>query len=231
MSDGKYSGDKVLDIMSANARNRNNAIEKLIRKYIFDELSPNARVAEFGAGKGEFIFRFMNIPGIELSAIEVDKGYAAILSEKIKVYSSLNEIEGELDGIFLIDVLEHIEDDMQILKQLYDKLKKNGRLFIYVPARMELYSAFDKSIGHYRRYSKKKLRKIVTGAGFTISTVQYHDLFGYFASAANKMFSSNGQLNPRAVKIYDTLFFPVSSFVELFMAPIGKSIFLYASKE
>lgn len=231
MSDAKYQGDKVLDIMSSNATNRNRSIEKLIHKHIFKNIPKGARVLEFGAGKGEFIFRFTDVSEVELSAIEVDSDYSAKLSEKVKVYNSLNEVEGELDGIYLIDVLEHIEDDAQILRQFYTKLKKNGRLFIYVPARMELYSAFDKRIGHFRRYSLKQINELVTEAGFKIHTSRYHELLGYFASGLNKLFNRSGDLNPNAVKMYDVLLVPVTNMVErLTKVPIGKSIYISARK-
>jgi len=224
-----YSGDEVLGIISEYAPNRNRSIERLIRKNIFEKLKTPARVLEFGAGKGEFAFRFLNIPEIELHAIEIDKAYRTILIRQMNTFGTIEETDGNYDAIYLIDVLEHIEDDELILKKLFQKLNPGGRIFIYVPARKELYSEFDRSIGHFRRYSMRQLKNIVQSPGFKIEKARYHELAGYFASAANKIFNKSGRLNPKAVRFYDKWILPVSNLVEI-IGPItiGKSIYICA---
>jgi hypothetical protein len=225
-----YNGKKVLDIMSQYAPNRNRSIEALIRKNIFEKIKTPARVMEFGAGKGEFAFRFLNIPGIELHAVEIDKLYRQILEKKVRTFETIEETEKKYDAIYLIDVLEHIEDDAMMLKKLFERLNYGGRIFIYVPARMELFSEFDKSIGHFRRYSLRQLKRMVKDAGFIIEKSRYHELSGYFASAANKLFNKSGNLNPKAVRFYDKWLLPVSNIVEsIGPITIGKSIYICAT--
>ena len=51
-----------------------------------------------------------------------------------------------------MNVLEHIEDDKEELNIAVSKLNQGGHLIILVPAHNELYSKFDKEIGHFRRY-------------------------------------------------------------------------------
>jgi SAM-dependent methyltransferase len=226
-----FTGDEALDVMSENAPNRNNFIEQLIRKYIFENLPKGARVLEFGAGKGQFVFRFYKMENIELLATEIDENYLKTLSTVVKTYTDLDDIPGQLDGIFLIDVLEHIENDAEFVRKFYSKLKPNGRLFIYVPARMELYTEWDKNVGHYRRYTLPQLKKVVTDGGFKIKKARYHELLSYFASLAGKVMKG-AQENPKAVKFYDSVIVRSTNFIERFVpAPIGKSIWLYAEKE
>lgn len=233
MSLNQYSGNDVLDTMSKYAPNRNKSIEKLIVKNLkLDDIDQPVKILEFGAGKGEFIRRFICRKNLNLFAVEIDNSYAKSLSSIVKVFNSMDEVSIELDCIYLIDVLEHLENDQLFLNQFYDKLKVGGRLFIYVPARMELYSAFDKKIGHFRRYSLKELKAKTMAAGFTIETLRYHELFGYAALWINKLLSKNADLNSSAVKLYDKFLVPATNFIEKFInVPIGKSIYLSARKE
>ena len=232
MNSVKYSGDTVLDIISLHAPNRNRSIEKLIVENLkLDVYNQTMKILEFGAGKGEFIRRFIPRKNLNLFAVEIDTSYVKSLSSIVKVFNSMDEVSVELDCIYLIDVLEHLENDQFFLKQFYDKLKVGGRLFIYVPARMELYSSFDKKIGHFRRYTLKELRTKATAEGFTIEELRYHELLGYGASWINKLFGNNGDLNPTAVKMYDKILVPLTNFIEkLIPVPIGKSIYLSARK-
>ena len=233
MSDFHYTGDDVLDIMEKYAPNRNSSIEKLIILHLgLDESGTAYRVLEFGAGRGEFIKRLICRKNLELIAVDTDLSYINRLSEHVKAYSSIDEVPGELDCIYLIDVLEHLEDDKYFLKKFYDKLKKNGKLFIYVPARMELYSAFDKKIGHFRRYTKAELKTKVLEVGFNVNVIRYHELLGYIASYMNKMSSKSPDLSINSVKVYDKVLVPTTNFIERFIhVPIGKSIYLSAVKE
>jgi hypothetical protein len=97
---------------------------------------------------------------------------------------------------------------------------------------MELYSSFDKKIGHFRRYELKELKMKVLKAGFTIDVIYYHDMLGYFASWLNKKFSKSADLNPKWVRRYDRFLVPVTNFIERFMSvPIGKSIYVTAIKQ
>lgn len=62
-----------------------------------------------------------------------------------------------IDAIILLNVLEHIEDDIGTLKQIYRILKSNGILILEVPAGPHLYDAHDKICLHFRRYKLTKL--------------------------------------------------------------------------
>ena len=214
----QYEGDGVLGIMEKYAPNRNASVEKLIVAHLrLDKPNQHFRILEFGAGKGEFIKRFIKFKNIEVQAVETDLSYIEKLSKTVKVFRAIEDVPDGLDCIYLIDVLEHLEDDRYFLNCFFEKLKKNGRMFIYVPARMELYSAFDKKIGHYRRYTKKELKDKVTEAGFTVEVIRYHEVLGYFASMFNKMAGGSPDLNVNAVKFYDNVLVPSTNFIEKYI--------------
>lgn len=224
-----YAGDKILNLFSTYAINRNNSIERLIRKCQVLNKTGNIRLLEFGAGKGEFINRFKEEKNIKTIAVEQDPTYRILLSENHEVYEKIDDVQGEIDLIFLIDVLEHLNDDEAYLKIFHDKIKKGGTLFIYVPARMELYSDFDKAIGHFRRYSKKELVEKLMKAGFQIEECRYHELLGYVASAIHNKWMSQKEPTATSVQIYDKVLVPLTNFIEKWInPPIGKSLYLFA---
>lgn len=227
-----YTGDEVLETMNEYAVNRNNQIFGLILKY-FKVGMQNTRhqnTLEFGAGRGEFIDRFKQYPKIETFAAEIDPIYIKTLKRKHKVIEDIFHCKVKFDNVLAIDVFEHIEDDVAMLKIIYATMKKGGKLFIYVPARPELYSRFDKRIGHYRRYVLSELRSKVGQAGFSVEKAYYHDFLGYFAAIFNKL-TSRGDLNPKMVKLYDRLFFPLTMIAESIISPpFGKSICLLARR-
>ena len=83
------------------------------------------------------------------------------------------------DAVGMFDVLEHILDDSTALLSCSRLLKKNGMLYITVPARPELWSVYDDISGHKRRYTKDSLVKALTVAGFRIRSVSYFGFFQY----------------------------------------------------
>ena len=73
----------------------------------------------------------------------------------------------------MFDVLEHIEDDVATLRQVYTLLKPGGHMFATVPAFQFLFSADDAEAGHFRRYSLSRLTQACTEAGFTVAFASY----------------------------------------------------------
>lgn len=67
-----------------------------------------------------------------------------------------------------MDVLEHLEDDLQAARELYRVLRQDGVLVVAVPADPTLWSAHDEAVSHLRRYTRETLREVLESAGFTI---------------------------------------------------------------
>src|SRR5262249_39577448 len=66
----------------------------------------------------------------------------------------------QFDTIIYIDVLEHIDNDREELKQAASHLRPGGHLIVLSPAHQRLFSPFDAAIGHFRRYNRSMLRTI-----------------------------------------------------------------------
>lgn len=226
----RYVGKDNLDVM-AEAHIYNDYLLASLEKSIDKE---HMKILDFGAGKGEFADKVQEaFEKCELIALEPDKSLLCC-SNKIDRTISLSEINDDsLDLIYSFNVLEHIENDTQTLAQLYNKLKKNGKLILYVPAFPCLYSDMDKRVGHWRRYTKKELVAKVQNAGFKIVSCHYKDGIGWVASWLYKLQkNSHGNINPRLLKFYDKWVMPFSILWDkiTFGLILGKNIWLEAQK-
>ena len=193
-------------------------------------LARGRRVLDFGAGSGTFAHT-LAAQGVEVVAVEPASG----LREKLTVrkHADVSEVAAaSVDLVYSFNVLEHIEDDAAALAQLRRVLRPGGRLLLYVPAFMLLYSEMDRRIGHVRRYRKQALKRLVRAAGFEVEDVRHADSVGFLAALAFRALGPrDGALNPRAVRFYDRYVFPLSRLLDLGFDPvIGKNLILRAKK-
>lgn len=222
----EYSGSGSLEIMSA-AENYNTYLLHLVCAYA----KPTDSILDFGAGIGTFSIPLKK-KGFDISAVETDLNQLKRVSESgITSFSSIEKTHNETyDYIFSLNVLEHIEDDVSLLKMCRDKIKPGGRLLIYVPAFQILYSSMDKNVGHFRRYTRAELLGKVNSAGFHVIKNEYVDCIGFFASLLFKFFGNDdGSINKKALIVYDRYFFPLSRAADMFFNRFfGKNVFLLA---
>ena len=126
----------------------------LIKKFI------KGKFVEVGAGKGGLVPFYKKLSN-DITIIEPEKKLYKILkkkysNKKIKIKNqTITNVNNKFDTIIYYDVLEHIKDDLNEVKNAKKKLKKDGCLIFSVPAYQSFYSSFDKSVGHFRRYNKK----------------------------------------------------------------------------
>ena len=75
--------------------------------------------------------------------------------------------------IFMLDVLEHIEDDSAALSKAFELLRPNGTLILTVPALPSLWSDHDDVNHHFRRYTRASLLTRFRESGFEVSSCRY----------------------------------------------------------
>lgn len=131
------------------------------------------RILEVGAGTGSNLALLQHYGAVD--AIEPDDGARALATARsgIAVKGGLLpdgvELEdGAYDLIVLLDVLEHIPDDVGALGALRQKLAPGGRLLMTVPAMPWLWSAHDVAHHHQRRYTRATLRAVVERTGYRV---------------------------------------------------------------
>lgn len=219
----EYHGKENLDFLSA-VPNYLNEVEHLLLQFI-----GNAnKVLDFGAGSGTYLCR-LAARNIKPDAVELDAEYAA----KLSCPRYLADLPHKYERIYTCDVLEHIEDDIEILKELHAKLEEGGKIFIYVPAFNLLYSAMDKKIGHFRRYTKNILTQRMKAAGFAIERAEYVDSIGFFGGLFYKYFGDkSGNINSPAIYKYYQYIFPLSRTLDKLGAKhlLGKNLLVIAQK-
>ena len=131
---------------------------------------------EFGYGAGDMLLLFASMGltahGFDISEQALESAKARIekhptLKERIGLYREETEIFGKrYDYIMAFEVLEHIEDDASCLKNWWNLLNQNGRLLISVPAHSSKWGASDVAVGHYRRYEREGMSRLLVNSGF-----------------------------------------------------------------
>jgi ubiquinone/menaquinone biosynthesis C-methylase UbiE len=128
------------------------------------------------------------------------------------------------DTLLYIDVLEHIQHDGEELERAAMLLKKGGRLIVLSPAHQSLYTEFDRSIGHFRRYDRAGL--IASGPkACALSKLWYLDSVGMLASCANRLLLRQAMPRLRQILFWDRYMVPASTVMDrLLFHQVGKSI-------
>jgi SAM-dependent methyltransferase len=76
--------------------------------------------------------------------------------------------DGAFDLVCAFDVIEHVQDDRQIFREMSRVLKSDGILICSVPLHAELWTEFDDWVGHARRYDPAELLAIMASNNLTV---------------------------------------------------------------
>ena len=132
---------------------------------------------DVGAGLGWFSRWFLE-NGYGQSAVCVDPGYDADSEETLgngKTISYVRSIgENSSNVVLLMDVLEHVDDDVALLQDYWDKAEPGTVFVITVPAFEFLWSAHDDYLDHRRRYTRARLDQTIHDVGGTPDRLYYY---------------------------------------------------------
>jgi SAM-dependent methyltransferase len=134
------------------------------------------------------------------------------------------ECNAKFDTILYVDVLEHIADDREEMERAAHLLRENGRIIVLAPAHQFLYTAFDKAIGHFRRYDKRSLTAC-SPTDCELVRLIYLDSVGMLASLSNRLLLRQAMPTLRQIIFWDRLLIPHSRYLDhLTLHKIGKSV-------
>lgn len=170
--------------------------------WMYETVQPfiSGTVLEIGSGIGnmsDFLIRSAQ----KLYVSDFNETYLSLLRERFSKHTNLGgvfsidlndqrfdekfaSLFNLFDTIIALNVVEHIGNDELAISNCEKLLKKGGHLIILVPAYQVLYNRFDKELGHFRRYTRKKLKALM-GKHLEIIHSQYFNfpgIFGWFLS-------------------------------------------------
>lgn len=215
------------------------ALAKNWKRYIKKQVSSytTGDVLEVGAGIGATTLALHDGTARRWVCLEPDPALALRLKARLvscRIGSSTtNVVVGSLrtfsddpsfDCIMYIDVLEHIEDDRTQIEAAARLVRRSGHIVILSPAHQWLYSEFDKSIGHLRRYNRAHLRSMMP-TGWVEEKLMYIDSVGVLLSLGNVLALRQSMPTRSQIILWDRLCVPASRLSDrLFRGTVGKSV-------
>lgn len=158
----------------------------------YGELPKDARLLEIGCGTGHNLPMLARFGAVD--AIEIDEAARAIASERLgkpvgsAPLPALTGVpRGGYDLIAVLDVVEHIEDDVAALEAMAECLAPGGKILITVPAHQWMWSAHDVVNHHHRRYSKKTLAAAIARAGLSHNGLRWFNSLLFPAAVAARV--------------------------------------------
>lgn len=236
----RLSDDRVYEARSLEA------VSALPRyhDWVMRGLGPylKGRVVELGAGIGTISERYARRVDAAL-LVEPAVNLHARLAEKFRGSTTIATVNATLeeaiaqgvakprgyDVALSANVLEHIDDDVAVVKALASLVAPGGRVLTFVPAMPALFGAFDAALGHVRRYTKASLRALMEGQGLEVERLEYFDVVGTLPWLVSGRVLRQASLSPKGAALYDRFAVPVAELVDRVVPkPFGKNLLCVA---
>ncbi len=213
-------------------------------KWMFDTIRPycQGKILEVGSGIGN-ISRYFIEEGADITLSDLRSNYLKALNEQ---FSSTRQVcmdlvhpdfdhkyadyIGQYDAVFALNVVEHIEDHVQAMKNINKLLKSGGKATILVPAFQSLYNKLDKELYHFRRYTSKTLKEIFVDANFRLEKSFYFNTMGIPAWFIGGKLMGDSTVKKSKMSLYNKLV-PVFKLIDIpFKGFLGLSVITVGTK-
>lgn len=204
------------------------------KSYWAERLRPFVRgdVLDVGAGLGA-TFEYLNEAAGSWTCLEPDPELASRIEQRFGSHPKAPRVrtgttatlpeDARFDTVLYIDVLEHIEHDRDELERAASLLHSGGALVVLSPAHPLLYSPFDASVGHFRRYTARALRAL-TPPGAALEELFFLDGLGAFASLFARV-ARRREPTKAQIRTWDRLIVPASRATDLVTGRfVGRSV-------
>lgn len=180
MQDHYYTATYNVELNHWWYRVRRKIIHFLIEKEA-GEKNRALDILDIGCGTGALITelqKYGNVVGIDRSEDALkfcrERG---ITNVKLGSAIKIPEPDKKYDAVMALDLLEHLDDDKEAMKEIKRVLRPDGVAIIFVPAFMFLWGVTDVVSEHKRRYTKKELVIRLKEMGFEIKRASYFNTF------------------------------------------------------
>jgi SAM-dependent methyltransferase len=215
-----------LEVASEAAQNYLKWVAELCEPYL------GASVLDVGAGRGSVTQHLVH--GRHVVATDLTESSVEAMRRRFDGLENVEVHQADLrawdpgrrfDSVLMVNVLEHIRDDVGVLSSLQRFLNPGGSIVIYTPALNGLFGRWDEYAGHFRRYSKWRLREVFREAALDTVELRYANLL---AIPAWVLFSPVMKVDAdakRSLSICDRTAVPLTRFIESHVrVPIGLNI-------
>ena len=167
-------------------------LESFVRKMRFAPERPPA-ILNAGAATGATSVMLKRYG--EVTSLEYDRDCAAFLEEILgeevlrDSFTELSLRDDSVDLVCAFDVIEHIDEHREAVREAHRVLRDGGRLFLTVPAFQSLWSEHDEINHHFRRYRLGELVSLLRDNGFVVEYASYLN-FVLFAPIAAVRFAA-----------------------------------------
>jgi len=200
------------------------------------------RILDVGCGTGanlEMLSQFGEAEGVDVSddALEFCRGKG--LNVQKGLAEKLPYEDGAFDVTTALDVVEHLDDDIAGLKEMFRVTKSGGYSLIFVPAFMWLWGVQD-DISHHRiRYTKSQIIERLEKAGYSIERATYANWTFFAPILAGRTLmkltgikpESENNVNVSALNgVFGRIFSSERFWLKNFNFPFGVSIVVVAKK-
>jgi SAM-dependent methyltransferase len=228
-----YPGQELAAMDHAN--NYHRWILDLFRPYL------GSRIAEVGAGIGSFSRIILESAHVQqLTALEPAANLFPILQDRLQVTPRAQALPLYLDAwqpvqapdsIAAVNVMEHIRDDEQFLRDAHRILAPGGTILLFVPALPGLYGRLDSQFGHFRRYLKPELASKLQLAGFHIEKLHYVNFTGIVSWYVTSKILKRSTIPASSVQFYDRVVIPIVRRLEAVVTPpVGQNLVVIGRK-
>lgn len=132
---------------------------------------PGALVMEVGCGNGVFLEQLEQRFGYTADGCDLNRQAMLRAAEGqgelflYDVHTRQQQLRQRYQAVFLMDVIEHVDDDVSFLADAAELAEPGGLIVVNVPCSQLLFSKYDEVAGHQRRYGKEQLRTVLVRAG------------------------------------------------------------------
>jgi SAM-dependent methyltransferase len=155
---------------------------RILQSMLKPLVTQDLKILEIGCGNGLVMHQLeksMNliIDGCDLNRYALDNLFD--VSGNVFLYDIYDlklDMLDKYDVIIMLDVIEHIDNDIGFMQTALKYLKKSGYLVVGVPALQSLFSKYDAIVGHKRRYSIRDIDKIFKETNVELIRSQYWGL-------------------------------------------------------